>query len=485
MMKTLKKKQYKESTEKRGSYAKKTVICLKCKKCFVEKKGLKKHMKEVHKVVGFIFTPENALEPGNIDTPAESESVEKKKRGPLAGNTRCFPCGKSFQHRLGYKSHIKKKHEGVEPQENLDPKNLALPDDRISCLICHKKFTTVIGLKGHIQKIHVGMFKVDTSNGNEEDKQEEEEEDDVSDEEDKPEVTEEVKSEEKSDIIDEAKPETVDPLEVNNGTTETSGSVEESSELKSETKDVKSTDESKPNVQSVSSEDARLIEKMYYMMRKYGCSHCSVRFNTKDRLAMHEIIHANDKKPVICPHCEKSYSRRDKLRKHVEKIHPGLPMPDPISPNTAKKEKAALSKLKGDKPKDPKQPKMTLGEKVNVITVTINGQTKYKCPECDTMFSYQKGCVRHIRMFHNGEKGDFSCPLCPLSYKDNKGLYQHMHRKHKDQKEAPAQETGETPDNSDSEDSETASETVAEESVSAATYQCKYCPKVYSSAGSR
>lgn len=503
MMNTLKKKQYKESTEKRGNYAKKTVICLKCKKRFVEKKGLRKHMKEVHKVTGFIFTPENSLEPGNIDTAAESESVVKKRRGPPAGNTRCFPCGKSFQHRLGYKSHIKKKHEGVEPQENLDPKNLALPDDRISCLICHKKFTTVLGLKGHIQKIHVGMSKVETNNGNEEDKQEEEEEDDVSDEEDKQEVTEEAKAEEKPDIIDDAKQEAGDPLEVNNGTTETSGSgndgtvakhengsVEESSELKSETKDVKTTDESKPNDQSVSSEDARLIEKMYYMMRRYGCSSCSVRFNTKDRLAMHEIIHANDKKPVICPHCEKSYSRRDKLRKHVEKIHPGLPMPDPISPNTAKKEKAALSKVKADKPKqpkdpkDPKQTKMTLGEKVNVITVTINGHTKYKCPECDTMFSYQKGCVRHIRMFHNGDKGDFSCPICPLTYKDNKGLYQHMHRKHKDQKGAPAEETEETPENSDSEDSETASETVAAEPVSA-TYQCKYCPKVYGSAGSR
>eukprot|EP00091_Calanus_sinicus_P012566 TRINITY_DN28207_c0_g1_i1.p1 TRINITY_DN28207_c0_g1~~TRINITY_DN28207_c0_g1_i1.p1 ORF type:complete len:116 (+),score=34.47 TRINITY_DN28207_c0_g1_i1:64-411(+) len=62
-----------------------------------------------------------------------------------------------------------------------------------------------------------------------------------------------------------------------------------------------------------------------------------------------------------------------------------------------------------------------------------------------------------------------------------------MHRKHKDQKGAPAQETEEnpeTPENSDSEDSETASEPVADESV-AATYQCKYCPKVYSSAGSR
>jgi len=491
MMKTLKKKQYKESVEKRGTYAKKTVICLKCKKCFVDKKGLRKHMKEVHKMDSFIFTPDNALEvqPDSNDTPVENggEIPVKKRRGPPAGNTRCFPCGKSFQHRLGYKSHIKKKHEGVEPQENLDPKNLAMPDDRISCLICHKKFTTTLGLKGHIQKIHMGLAKVESNNLNEEDKPEEEDEDDVSDEEDKKEST-LAKPKDKSDTTVDVKPEGEDPLILNSGNPETENvSIEEASAVKSETKDVKSSDESKPVEKSVCAEDARLIEKMYYMMRKYGCSLCSVRFNTKDKLTMHEIIHANDKKPVMCPYCDKSYSRRDKLRKHVEKIHPGLAMPDPVSPPP---KKAGLPKIvKPPKQKLPKEklPKETPGEKVNVITVTINGQTKFKCPECDTMFSYQKGCVRHMKMFHNGEKGDFSCPLCPLSYKDNKGLYQHMHRKHRDQKGAiPPPEAQETPDNSDSDSSEAVSEAVSEtvaETVGA-TYACKFCPKVYGNAGS-
>ena len=76
-------------------------------------------------MTSFVFTPENALEafPVNTDSPMDSgaealkegtsDSVVKKKRGPAPGNTRCFPCGKSFQHRLGYKAHIKNKHEGV------------------------------------------------------------------------------------------------------------------------------------------------------------------------------------------------------------------------------------------------------------------------------------------------------------------------------------------------------------------------------------
>jgi len=506
MMKTLKKKQYKEGagTEKRGSYAKKTVICLKCKKCFVEKKGLRKHMKEVHKMENFIFTPDNALEvtPDNNNTNKETtdENTVKKKRGPPAGNTRCFPCGKSFQHRLGYKSHIKKRHEGIEPQENLDPKNLALPDDRISCLICHKKFTTSIGLKGHIQKIHLGVAGSETHNDNEEDKLEEEDEDDGSDVDDKPEGTvvkpdvnsealSNVKEDPLSNVKEDEDPldsksanEAKDPLDLVNGNSEidktsdtkpVQESAEEVPEAQSVTKEKKGADEAKTTEKSVSAEDARLIEKMYYMMRKYGCSMCNVRFNTKDKLNMHEIIHANDKKPVICPYCDKSYSRRDKLRKHVEKIHPGLPMPEPTSPAAAKKAKN-LTQDEKPAPKEPKPP----GEKVNVVTVTINGQTKYKCPECDTMFSYHKGCVRHVRMFHRGEKNDFACPLCPLSYKDNKGLYQHMHRKHKEQREAPPQVTEETPENTDSESSEAVSENIG------ATYPCKFCPKVYGNAGS-
>jgi len=548
MMKTLKKNSRREEgLEKRGSYAKKTVICLRCKKCFVEKKGLRKHMKEVHKMVGFVFTPENALEvpSANPDEPVDSgheaykegtsESLAKKRRGPPAGNTRCFPCGKSFQNRLGYKAHIRNKHAGVEPQENLDPKNLALPDDRISCLICHKKYTTVLGLKCHIQRVHLGLSPEEAKKLNEEDNEDVKDDDDESDEEDnnqelKQEIKEEIEPEEKDSLIldthnhegmvhggvdangttssDNGKANAmmsgiVDIKETDigiddadrNKSNETSpneevveGSAKELTESNTEAKDVKGAEESKPKL--VSPENARLIEKMYYLMRRYGCAYCTVRFNNKAKLAMHESIHAKDKKPVICPHCEKSYSRRDKLRKHVEKIHPGLPMPDPAPPAIKKVKVEGSPKVKVKAPPKENILKQNLAEKVNVITLIINGQTKFKCPECGTMFSYQKGCVRHVRMFHGGEDSDFSCPLCPLKYKDNKGLYQHMHRKHKGEKlVSQSQEDDEEPDDEepDDEDPENSdsdkSETVTEPVVSG-IHQCNQCPKSYGNAGS-
>lgn len=102
-------------------YAKKSMICLECKKCFVDRKGLKKHMREVHRKEGWVFSSANVLSafPVNTDSPADSgaealfatcdEGLQSpvKKRGPKQGNTRCFACVKSFQHRLGYKNHIK------------------------------------------------------------------------------------------------------------------------------------------------------------------------------------------------------------------------------------------------------------------------------------------------------------------------------------------------------------------------------------------
>ena len=84
-------------------------------------------------------------------------------------------------------------------------------------------------------------------------------------------------------------------------------------------------DDVKLEVKQVSQEDVRLIEKMFYVMRHYDCQYCPARFNNKAKLATHESRRTKDKKPVVCPHCEKSYSQWDKLRKHIDCIHPGKP----------------------------------------------------------------------------------------------------------------------------------------------------------------
>ena len=463
MMKELKRRNsFTKNGSARGTYAKKSVICLECKKCFVDRKGLKKHMREVHRVEGWTFSSSNVLDafPQNTDSPADSGPEQgplhsigpetlavtpKKKRGPPQGNTRCFACGKAFQHRLGYKMHIKSRHEGVEPPENLDPANLALPDDRIQCLCCQKKFTNVLGLKGHIQRVHLGMQEVEVED-----------------------VAKEQDEEEGKDT---------------NGTTEVKDEQDEEGK-EAPKKEVKL--EPKP----VSQEDARLIEKMYYMMRRYGCQYCPARFNNKGKLAMHESIHAKDKKPVVCPHCEKSYSRRDKLRKHIERIHPGKDMPEStgLTPPEKPKKEERVSPVR-DVVAYPQVSAKLEQEDINemealamdpvaarVKVIEVEGETKFACPECTNTFEFHKQCVRHIKMFH-GEERTVQCAYCPLTYTDKKGLYQHMHRKHPKDEHGRRTNVGRvsTPDHSgDSEDSQGLPNPIQ----NVPTYNCPYCPKV-------
>jgi len=386
---------------------------------------------------------------------------EVKRRGPPKGNTRCFPCGKSFQHRLGYKNHIKNKHDNVEPEENSDPVNLSLPDERISCLICLKKFTTVFGLKGHIQRLHLGMTDEEVKkSGNSEENDEEE------------------------NVVEGTATET----------------VEGSGEPNEETTVAKA----EPKV-LISDEDAMLIEQMYYMMRKYPCKYCPVRFNNKNKLVMHEAIHEVNKKPVLCPYCEKSYSKRDKLKKHLTKIHPGKPMPAPAPPAQKNKKEQESSKtsttVNATRNKKKGGGRKPVRPKIVVDTIEEDGQTKYKCPHCDGVFSYQKGCVRHIKTLHKDLRA-ILCPLCPNSYLDDKGFYQHVRRIHP-QHGVPEEEEMADSDDGDKEssvestpevngidplsngtDSQPSVDSSQDNSTSRLQHTCPVCPKVFANQGS-
>ena len=424
ILNTLKKKGYKrEKVEKK--VGKKTVKCVECEsKQFSGRKALKQHMVKVHKKTEFKFSEENKIKPTETDLSENifpellrdlaTDGKVKKKRGPPAGNTRCFPCNKSFQHRLGYKNHVKNKHSGVEPPENRDPKNLALPDDRVSCLICYKKFNSALGLKGHIQNVHLGLNQLAKAKNETEDEE----------------------------------------------TEENSGGQQ--------------------NGKNVTDEEAKLIEKMYYMMRKYGCAFCPVRFNNKSKLVMHEKVHEKSKKPVICPYCEKSYSKRDKLKKHIERLHPGKPMPAPTSPQ--KKTGASPSPAKS---KPVSRVSGSPRSKVDITSITLNGHTKWRCPECESLFSYQKGAMRHYKDFHTegGRKNQGK----------NNSKSKAKSRAEEDEEEEENQEDYKEEDEEveeEEEEEEVVQEEKEEEEVvekpktKTKSYECPACDKVYTNANS-
>jgi len=364
-------------------------------------------MSGYHNIIDYKVVPEN-----RISGVTDKEVLEKRKRGVKAMNTRCFKCNKSFQQRIGYKNHLRKRHDGIEPPENRDPANLARPDDRIDCLICDKKFTSVLGLKLHINRLHLGLQA---------DNEEEEDEDEDEDGENK-------------------------------------------------------TPKPKTDSEDLCEEDRRLIERMYYRMRKYACKFCPARFNDKMKFAMHEAVHAQSKKPVMCPYCEKSYSRRDKLREHIGRSHLGMPMPEPIP---RRNEIVGLISRDMESP-EPIRTKYTIDDYVMV-------EGRFKCPECSTLFLSFSGVELHVREEHT-EKG-FKCQICLMAYIDKKGLYQHMFRKHPKQpmgmpienpfvmsslNKAPTYSSPETPEKDSN---------IQPIRLADGTLKCPLCPKTYSSQG--
>ena len=431
ILNTLKKKGYKSDRSER-KYSKKSVQCLECNKQFVERKALKQHMVKVHKRTDFKFSDENKLPTSDPTEKVDPEllrdlvadSTVKKKRGPPAGNTRCFPCNKSFQHRLGYKNHIKNKHGAVEPPENRDPANLALPDDRISCLICNKKFNSVPGLKGHIQNFHLGLNQQAKAKNETEDEENEE-----------------------------------------------AGGAQQTGK-------------------TVTEVEAKQIERMYYMMRKYGCVFCPVRFNNKAKLQMHEKIHQKAKKPVICPYCEKSYSKRDKLKKHIERVHPGKEMPAPTSPH--KKTGTSPSPVKSKSPAKVDKSSVVKSSptgRVDIPSITLNGHTKWKCPECGSLFSYQKGAMRHYKDFHLGEKKkrqekkNSKAQAKPEPIED---VNEDVSEGDVNAEEGEGGEAEEVEDENEDEDEEEEKEEIKEivEKPKTKSYNCPACDKVYTNANS-
>ena len=52
-------------------------------------------------------TEKNKLSNVSEDSPLLKRKQNRGRRGKKAMNTRCFKCNKSFQQRLGYKTHIR------------------------------------------------------------------------------------------------------------------------------------------------------------------------------------------------------------------------------------------------------------------------------------------------------------------------------------------------------------------------------------------
>lgn len=512
LKKALKKKEGPAKGSVRGTYSKKNFMCTKCGKTYIDKKGVIVHMSVKHNEQNYVLTDENYIQmPENgVDDPTNNDGTPKKKgRKKEKLNTRCFPCGKAFSMRPGYKAHIKKFHDNVEPPENSDPANLALPDDRISCLICFKRFKQKQNLRSHISNIHLGIAsKNDKGSGSEDEDEKEDKEDAVS-------LDQDPLADPLGDVTMESTETDLDPVPTEENPNPFTCAVThcssafpakaflllhiktqhpgvDTSEItlntklkllqngNSATNSIKSDTDSLPQNQ-VTEEEMVLIEKMFNSMRKYGCSQCEQRFTNIAKMKKHEKQH--DWKP--CPYCGKLYSRRDKLVTHCKATHPDKPIPAPAvrrSPDKAAKKKSKKAKILPENEKAESNDVDPDLVEENLKFEKCSGSDRIKCPKCNLTFAFQKGAQRHVKQMH-GPGREFKCKECPLSYHDYKGLYQHTSRIHK----RKSQDDQDGQSNSDSVESDGGSFVVDENGLDVEPadkkFKCQGCPKAFNNSG--
>ena len=54
--------------------------------------------------------------------------------------------------------------------------------------------------------------------------------------------------------------------------------------------------------------------------KSYKCSYCHYMFRRQSHLTRHTLIHTGEK-PFECTHCSERFSRSDKLKLHISRVH--------------------------------------------------------------------------------------------------------------------------------------------------------------------
>ncbi|XP_066258412.1 uncharacterized protein [Euwallacea similis] len=81
-----------------------------------------------------------------------------------------------------------------------------------------------------------------------------------------------------------------------------------------------STTTSPPSPYVPMSAEARRRTKWALKQRKYKCLLCPASFKRASHLSRHQLVHTGER-PFACNHCDKAFSRHDKLKHHIRKTH--------------------------------------------------------------------------------------------------------------------------------------------------------------------
>ena len=166
-------------------------------------------------------------------------------------------------------------------------------------------------------------------------------------------------------------------------------------------------------------------------IKKHKCEKCNKTFNRVISLNKHIMILHNkklNKKCKKCNDCEKWFSNKPNLLRHIQKKHSMKTQENKLMENGIKC-KQCVKYFPS---------KYRLNRHVRHVHGTVK---KQKCPDCDKRFGYTSSLKYHVLKDHNkklSEKRNFKCEQCEKSFSQNFNLTKHIRNIHaKDKKCEP------------------------------------------------
>lgn len=162
------------------------------------------------------------------------------------------------------------------------------------------------------------------------------------------------------------------------------------------------------------------------VQKRYECEHCAERFGTYEELRVHKKVHPKKKSKHPCDDCGKVYTKVERLRGHMLKVH-----------NSELKKKRRRSKyiVEEDDPR-PYKCRECPSEfvKYKQLNKHLKVHEKRFCPFCQ---DYVQSFAMHMQKEHHFMvPRPFLCDICQRSFLTKNGIKIHM-KAHASGKEIP------------------------------------------------
>ncbi|XP_046731245.1 LOW QUALITY PROTEIN: zinc finger and BTB domain-containing protein 40 [Silurus meridionalis] len=142
--------------------------------------------------------------------------------------------------------------------------------------------------------------------------------------------------------------------------------------------------------------------------KMYSCQYCSATFAQSIELTRHVRTHTGDK-PYVCRECGKGFKQANGLSVHLQTFH------NISDPHDCQKCRVSFGCL----------------EKLREHIQEVHPKDLHQCPECSKILSTEAQLEKHMSV-HDGSK-PYSCQRCNKSYQTLSGLWYHNRTTHPDE----------------------------------------------------